>query len=346
MQPLPQHAPWMSVWVRGIALLIRGLQSTCFRGTPRRRLRRLARLRQRLDRLDEYSYGGGELRARRGRDRGPYLVVTSAGNNLAQRTAQRTYPERYGGAGRERRAGHRRPRGDLRRELRARHGEQDPAPGAARQRSGELHLHDRLPGDRQDPVPGTRQGLHRRVALRERSRRSAGRAREPEAGVPSKVVELTCAGAGPSALTDGAGIAVLAGTYGANCGPPRGTRPSTWRGACNGRAACTYTIDYQVIGASGPGTRQGLHRRVALRERSATGLRASARARGPGLPARDREPRPAPGRPRQPPPTAPGSPSSPGPTARTAGPHGEQDPAPGAAPATVGQPAPTPSTTR
>ncbi|MBI5017158.1 MAG: hypothetical protein HZB55_16945 [Deltaproteobacteria bacterium] len=43
-------------------------------------------------------------------------------------------------------------------------------------------------------------------------------------------------------------ITVLAGTYGGNCGVPRGNVTAHLAGKCNGRARCEYLIDYQVIG--------------------------------------------------------------------------------------------------
>jgi hypothetical protein len=46
----------------------------------------------------------------------------------------------------------------------------------------------------------------------------------------------------------GPGIQVIAGTYGANCRAPYGNKTQHLAASCNGRAACSYTIDYQVIG--------------------------------------------------------------------------------------------------
>ena len=46
----------------------------------------------------------------------------------------------------------------------------------------------------------------------------------------------------------GSAIQVIAGTYGANCGQPRGNKTAHLATACNGRDACEYTVNYQVIG--------------------------------------------------------------------------------------------------
>jgi hypothetical protein len=44
------------------------------------------------------------------------------------------------------------------------------------------------------------------------------------------------------------GINVIAGTYGGNCGQPRGNVTADLAAACNGRATCAYTVDHNVIG--------------------------------------------------------------------------------------------------
>ena len=46
----------------------------------------------------------------------------------------------------------------------------------------------------------------------------------------------------------GAGIQIVAGTYGANCGRPRGNVSAHLAATCGGRAPCTYRVDYHVIG--------------------------------------------------------------------------------------------------
>jgi hypothetical protein len=43
-------------------------------------------------------------------------------------------------------------------------------------------------------------------------------------------------------------IHVIAGTYGQNCGVPQGNKTGHLARACNGRASCSYVIDYQIIG--------------------------------------------------------------------------------------------------
>ena len=48
--------------------------------------------------------------------------------------------------------------------------------------------------------------------------------------------------------TGGGAIQVIAGTYGANCGQPRGNKTPHLASACNGRDACEYAVSYQVIG--------------------------------------------------------------------------------------------------
>ena len=46
----------------------------------------------------------------------------------------------------------------------------------------------------------------------------------------------------------GSGIKVVAGTYGGNCGQPRGNKTEHLAKACNGRSQCVYTVDHKVIG--------------------------------------------------------------------------------------------------
>jgi hypothetical protein len=43
-------------------------------------------------------------------------------------------------------------------------------------------------------------------------------------------------------------IRVVAGTYGGNCNAPHGNKTEHLAVACNGRADCTYKVDYTVIG--------------------------------------------------------------------------------------------------
>jgi hypothetical protein len=43
-------------------------------------------------------------------------------------------------------------------------------------------------------------------------------------------------------------IEVVAGTYGANCGQPRGNKTSFLAEECDGETSCAYTVDYKVIG--------------------------------------------------------------------------------------------------
>jgi hypothetical protein len=43
-------------------------------------------------------------------------------------------------------------------------------------------------------------------------------------------------------------IQVVAGTYGSNCGQPRGNKTAHLASTCNGRSECKYKIDYTVIG--------------------------------------------------------------------------------------------------
>ena len=65
----------------------------------------------------------------------------------------------------------------------------------------------------------------------------------PEAGFGSTLT-LQCEQ--PVALASG--IQVVAGTYGENCKAPHGNKTSHLAEACNGRADCTYKVDYTVIG--------------------------------------------------------------------------------------------------
>jgi hypothetical protein len=48
-------------------------------------------------------------------------------------------------------------------------------------------------------------------------------------------------------------ITVTAGTYGGNCGTPRGNVTSALRTACTGKALCDYVVDYRVLGDPAPG---------------------------------------------------------------------------------------------
>lgn len=51
-----------------------------------------------------------------------------------------------------------------------------------------------------------------------------------------------------SAAAEGGSINVTAGTYGANCGQGHGNMTGHLASSCNGKAECSYTIDYHVIG--------------------------------------------------------------------------------------------------
>jgi hypothetical protein len=48
------------------------------------------------------------------------------------------------------------------------------------------------------------------------------------------------------------GIRVISATYGLNCGAAAGNETSVLRSACSGQA-CSYTINYRVIGDPVPG---------------------------------------------------------------------------------------------
>lgn len=77
----------------------------------------------------------------------------------------------------------------------------------------------------------------------------------PEAGFGS-TVRLHCeAGGFRPGTEEGIGgrpprgvIRIVAGTYGSNCGQPRGNKTSHLASVCNGRAECKYKVDYSVIG--------------------------------------------------------------------------------------------------
>ena len=43
-------------------------------------------------------------------------------------------------------------------------------------------------------------------------------------------------------------ISIVSGTYGANCGAPKGNVTQHLATACNGRKRCEYIVDYKVIG--------------------------------------------------------------------------------------------------
>ena len=51
-----------------------------------------------------------------------------------------------------------------------------------------------------------------------------------------------------SVLAQNQAIRVVAGTYGGNCNAPQGNKTEHLAAACNGRADCTYKVDYTVIG--------------------------------------------------------------------------------------------------
>jgi uncharacterized protein len=51
-------------------------------------------------------------------------------------------------------------------------------------------------------------------------------------------------------------ISVRSATYGGNCGVPIGNQTFVLQDSCNGRSACNYTINYQVIGDPRPGCRK------------------------------------------------------------------------------------------
>ena len=79
-------------------------------------------------------------------------------------------------------------------------------------------------------------------------------------------------GGGPTGKSGGVGgsvptpqnrIQVIEATYGGNVGARRGNVTSAIAQACNGRATCTYTIDYRVIGDPVPG--RGKDYRVSFR---------------------------------------------------------------------------------
>jgi len=52
-------------------------------------------------------------------------------------------------------------------------------------------------------------------------------------------------------------IIVTAGTYGRNCNTPYGNVTAHLASQCNGRATCSYTIDYQIIGDPAQGCAKG-----------------------------------------------------------------------------------------
>ena len=47
-----------------------------------------------------------------------------------------------------------------------------------------------------------------------------------------------------SVLAQDQAIRVVVGTYGGNCNAPHGNKTEHLAAACNGRADCTYKIDY------------------------------------------------------------------------------------------------------
>jgi hypothetical protein len=73
----------------------------------------------------------------------------------------------------------------------------------------------------------------------------------PEAGFGS-IVNLTCDGGGGVVATPAPRgsrpIVVRTGSYGPNCGAPRGNVTTHLAQTCNGRSECAYRVDYKVIG--------------------------------------------------------------------------------------------------
>ena len=69
---------------------------------------------------------------------------------------------------------------------------------------------------------------------------------------PANTIKSINFRADQTASSQGA-IAVVAGTYGKNCGASYGNKTEHLAGACNNRTQCDYVIDYRVIGDPVPG---------------------------------------------------------------------------------------------
>ena len=63
---------------------------------------------------------------------------------------------------------------------------------------------------------------------------------------PSAISQITIGGG--ETPSHSAGINVVAGSYGQNCGAGYGNKTSHLAAQCNGKKQCNYRIDYTVIG--------------------------------------------------------------------------------------------------
>ena len=72
-------------------------------------------------------------------------------------------------------------------------------------------------------------------------------------GVPNSILSTQSSVATFTVGQPPTGIAVVAGTYGGNCGAPHGNVTASLASACNTLGRCDYIVDYTIIGDPAPG---------------------------------------------------------------------------------------------